>query len=358
MRREHASLIAWARGLGLALIVAAGFASIVGSGGGIGLGYLVGICDVYPDSCAPLPPTIVIAPARATVQVGDTLAFTTQATGFADPTYQWQRSADGGKTYLDIAGATAASHTLAGANLGDDATVFHVIARPRGSGGPVTEASSRLAVSSGPGFVFQDGDFPTGGWQLSEISTPPNNGATHTEERAASGGNPDAFRRMTHAMSATQQSLGVLSLSTSAVFDPVQTGAIFVMDYSEDCALLGAGNPIYGVYSSLLIEQAGRHYRPKLLVSESCTSATWTPLRAAASLTAADFELLMGRPCAAGQACPDFSASAPPIRFGFVRFAQANTTPTVHGIDNWKVTVWPRQTRCEPIAAWHLSGRG
>jgi hypothetical protein len=59
-------------------------------------------------------------------------------------------------------------------------------------------------------------------------------------------------------------------------------------------------------------------------------------------LAAADFELLDGPVCPAGETCPDFSASAPRIRFGFVRFAQSNTTPTVHGIDNWKVTVWRR----------------
>jgi hypothetical protein len=52
--------------------------------------------------------------------------------------------------------------------------------------------------------------------------------------------------------------------------------------------------------------------------------------------------LLEGPTCSAGQVCPDLSGNAPPLRFGFVRFAQANSTPTVHGIDNWKVTVWRR----------------
>ena len=341
MQREHGSLTAWARRLALACIVSAGLVAIVGSGGG-SFGFDDRICDVYPESCGPLPPTVAIAPARATLQVGGTMTFRAQPTGFADPTYQWRRSADGGRTVVDIAGATAESYTLAGANLGDDAAVFSVAVRPRGSSGPVAEASSRIVVSSAPGVVFQDGDFQPSGWQVSEISRPPANGATHTEERAASGGNPNAFRRMTHTFPATQQSLGVMNLSASAVYDPAVSGAIRAIDYTEDCAVLGAGNPTFQVFSSLLIEQGGRRYRPNLLASDSCASATWTPQLQAASMASTDFELLDGPACLAGQACPDFSASALPIRLGFVRFAQANTTATVHGIDNWKVTVWRR----------------
>ena len=341
MRIERSTLTGWTRGLALAVVVATGLVSIIGSGGGA-VGFLGSACDVYPESCGPLPPTVVIAPARATVQVGAALTLSAQPTGFADPTYQWQRSADGGRTFVDIVGATAASYTLASANLGDDATLFSVVVRPRGSSSPLALASSQLAVSSAPGVVFQDGDFLNADWQVSEISTPPNNGATHTEQRVASGGTPDAFRRMTHTLPANQQSLGVLNLSASAIYNPMLSGAIYVIDFAEDCVLLSAGNPTFLVWSTLLIEQAGRRYRPKLLVSDSCASAAWTPLRKATSLAGADFELLDGPACSEGQVCPDFSGNGPPIRFGFVRFAQANATPTVHGIDNWQVTVWRR----------------
>ena len=157
MQREHGSLTAWARRFALVCIFSAGLVAIVGSGGSGGggsFGFNDRICDVYPDSCGPLPPTVAIAPARATLQVGGTLTFRAQPTGFADPTYQWQRAADGGRSCVDIVGATAESYRLAGANLGDDAAVFHVIVRPRGSSGPVAEASSRIAVSSAPGVIF------------------------------------------------------------------------------------------------------------------------------------------------------------------------------------------------------------
>lgn len=338
MRTEHSTLTRWTRGLVLAFIVTAGLVSIVGSGGG---GYTDAICVAYPDACGPPPPTVTITPERTTVQVGGNQTFTAQPTGFADPTYQWQRSADGGRTFVDIEGATAASYTLVAANLSDDATVIHVVARARPGGGPLAEASSRLAVSPLPGIVFQDGEFAGANWQVTAISIPPNNGATHTEDQAADGGNPAAFRRMTHTFPANQQSLGVMNLSASALYEPAVSGAILSIDYSEDCALFSAGNPTFQVYAALLIEQAGRRYRPRALAS-ACTSPSWTSFRKDASLAAADFDLLDGPACGAAQACPDFSATGPPIRLGFVRFAAANTTPTVHGIDNWKVTVWRR----------------
>jgi hypothetical protein len=146
---------------------------------------------------------------------------------------------------------------------------------------------------------------------------------------------------MTHTFPPNQQSLGVMNLSASAVYDPAVSGAILTIDYSEDCALFSAGNPLFQVYPALLIEQAGRRFRPRTLAS-ACASPSWTITQYGASLTAADFDLLEGPACSAALACPDFSATAPPIRFGFVRFAQANGTPTVHGIDNWKVSVWRR----------------
>jgi hypothetical protein len=338
MRNELSTLPRWNRGLVLAFIAVAGFASIVGSGGG---GYTDPICVAYPDACGPLPPTVTITPERATVQVGGNQTFTAEPAGVADPSYQWRRSSDGGRTFVDIEGATASSHTLTAASLGDDATVFHVIVWRRGSNGPLAEASSRLAVSPLPGIVFQDGEFASANWQVSAVSSPPNNGATHTEDQAADGGNPATFRRMTHTFPANQQSLGVMNLSASAVYEPAVSGAILSIDYSEDCALFSAGNPTFQVYPALLVEQAGRRYRPSALAG-ACTSPAWTSFRKGVSLVAADFDLLEGPACGAAQVCPDFSAGAPPIRLGFVRFAAANTTPTVHGIDNWSVTVWRR----------------
>ncbi len=339
MSREHPSFSRWLRGLGLTGVLVSGLLTILGSSSEGG--YTELLCSTYPDACGPLPPTVAVMPGRATVQVANNVTFTAQTAGMADPIYQWQRAASATGNFVNIAGATAASYTLVGANLSDDAAVFRVVASPRG-GGTGADGRSRLAVSSAPAVVFQDDDFASNGWQVSEISKPANSGATHTEERATSGGSPSAYRRMSHTFPANQQSLGVLNLSITAVYDPAVSGAIHVVDYAEDCALLGAGSPLYTVASSLLLEQAGRRYRPAVISAGNCSGSAWTPLREAASLAASDFELLEGPACGAGQQCPDFSASALPIRFGFTRFAGANSTPTVHGIDNWKVSVWRR----------------
>jgi hypothetical protein len=55
-------------------------------------------------------------------------------------------------------------------------------------------------------------------------------------------------------------------------------------------------------------------------------------------LPPADFRLFDGPACATGEACPDFSASAAPMRFGYWRIVfAAPGQSAAHGIDNWKV---------------------
>lgn len=67
------------------------------------------------------------------------------------------------------------------------------------------------------------------------------------------------------------------------------------------------------------------------------------PRGAYAGLTARDFYQFDGPPCGTGEACPDLAAGAAPLRFGFLRIADAWVEgPVVHGIDNWRVAVWPR----------------
>ena len=61
------------------------------------------------------------------------------------------------------------------------------------------------------------------------------------------------------------------------------------------------------------------------------------------SLAPADFRLFDGPACATGEACPDFSASGAPMRFGYWRASLGNPGGSIaHGIDNWKVTLWKR----------------
>ncbi len=94
--------------------------------------------------------------------------------------------------------------------------------------------------------------------------------------------------------------------------------------------------------SFLLVEQAGRRFVANNIGSSDCRLPSWTG-GSRASLRPLNFSQLDGPACAAGATCPDFSASAPPLRFGFwrVAFGLAGEVVT-HGIDNWRVTVWPQ----------------
>jgi hypothetical protein len=97
-----------------------------------------------------------------------------------------------------------------------------------------------------------------------------------------------------------------------------------------------------------MIEQGGRRYVPTPDGHDGaayCISF-WEPAPALRSVAAGEFTLVDGPACAVGEACPDFSAQAAPIRLGFetaidVRFATSAVT-VVQGIDNWRVAVWRR----------------
>ena len=91
----------------------------------------------------------------------------------------------------------------------------------------------------------------------------------------------------------------------------------------------------------MTIEQGARRYLWN--VPESCTRGSWTAAMGRASLVASDFSLVDGPACGAGERCPDFSVNAAPLRFGYRRLAYGVGGDTiVHGIDNWRVTVWRR----------------
>jgi hypothetical protein len=146
---------------------------------------------------------------------------------------------------------------------------------------------------------------------------------------------------MVHNMSAGPSSLSVLHVAAAASYDPAIQGAIYTIDYEEDCISLDSSASNIAAASSLLIEQAGRRYVTSAPLY--CLSRQWAAMPPQYSLGPLDFVRIEGPDCAAGEQCPDFSASAQPLRFGFARRVEVNTggaASIAHGIDNWKVTVW------------------
>lgn len=346
MRPEFHLPSTWRRTGAVAAITAIGLLGIVGSGGSVDApecSFFSSTCNPGGGSVEPSAAALVV-PARQSVQAGTTAVFSAQ-TNVAAASYQWQRSSDAGQTFADIAGATSAAFTLANVQLGDDALVFRVrVQGGAASAGSTAFASGRLAVSSLPGVVFEDADFQSALWVVSATADPTQGGPTSSEERLATGGNPGAQRSMVYAMTAGTSALRGFHAALSANYDPPSQGAINVIDYREDCIRQSTGTATANVQATVLLEQGGRRY--VTATSMLCTAAVWATSDSFLSLKAADFVQLDGPPCRAGVSCPDFAASAAPLRFGFTRrvvLAAGQPAGTVvHGLDNWKVTVWRR----------------
>lgn len=72
-------------------------------------------------------PTIATQPASKSVTQPDTATFSVTATGAPTPTYQWQVSADGGTTFLNINGASSNSYTTPTTLGSDNGKQFRVV---------------------------------------------------------------------------------------------------------------------------------------------------------------------------------------------------------------------------------------
>jgi hypothetical protein len=343
---DHHFFRSWLRRIALAAVAALGLAAIVGSGGG---GGDAPECSFFSNACnpgftpAPATPAASIYPFKLTVRAGTSAVFTAQTSGIDRPSFQWQRSADGGANFVDVAGATAATYTLAQAQFADDGAIFRVDVR--GGGGNTVLASSNagtLLVSSLPAVVFSDGEFDPADWSASAIANPALTGPTHSEDRSATGGLPGAFRHMVHTMTAGPSSLRVFNTKASAIYDPQALGAIHAIDYAEDCDRLSATSSSFGVLSYPTIEQAGRHYVSGR--GRGCLSLWVNNFNQLPSLEATDFVQVDGPACDPGAPCPDFSARGAPLRFGFERRVSLQAGVPAgsieHGIDNWRVGVW------------------
>lgn len=71
-------------------------------------------------------PTIATPPVGANVVEPATATFSVSANGTPAPTYQWERSSDGGATFTHIAGATASTYVTPATTPADNATLFRV----------------------------------------------------------------------------------------------------------------------------------------------------------------------------------------------------------------------------------------
>ena len=96
---------------------------------------------------AQVAPAVTTQPAPVTVAAGSPFSFVAAASGLPIPTVQWQRSNDGGTTFVDIAGAMSATYG-ASAAPGDDGLQFRAVFT-NGSGTATTVAAT-LSVTFPP----------------------------------------------------------------------------------------------------------------------------------------------------------------------------------------------------------------
>jgi hypothetical protein len=328
-------------------VAAFGLVAIAGCGGSpdppANCSFFSNVCNPVIDPSPIGPPEAAINPLTLAVQAGAAASFTVQTYGISQERYQWQRSADGGLTYVDVIGATNRMLTLSNTQIADDGAVFRV--EVRGASDNTVLASSNavtLLVSSQPPIFFEDGDFQATDWSAIAIADPAQNGPTHSEDRGASGGLPGAFRHMVHTLTAGPSSLRVFNTKASAVYDPQALGAIHAIDYHEDCTRLAATASSFDVLSYPTLEQAGRRYVSSR--GRGCLSLWVGNFDQIPSLQAADFAQFDGPACGSGSPCPDFSAAGAPLRFGFERrvglLAGVAAGLIEHGIDNWRLSVW------------------
>ncbi len=97
---------------------------------------------------APVAPAITQQPADASVTAPEAARFSVVASGTPAPTYQWQRSTDGGASFSDIAGANDASYGTGATATAMNGVRFRAIVS--NSAGSVTSAAATLAVAPTP----------------------------------------------------------------------------------------------------------------------------------------------------------------------------------------------------------------
>jgi hypothetical protein len=93
-------------------------------------------------------PAITLNPSDQTVTPGQSVSFTAGASGVPTPTVQWQRSTDGGASFVNVAGATSTTYTFTAA-AGDNANQYRAVFSD-GVGSPATTTAATLTVGTAP----------------------------------------------------------------------------------------------------------------------------------------------------------------------------------------------------------------
>lgn len=186
-----------------------------------------------------------------------------------------------------------------------------------------------VAADPSPPVVFLDTEFVETDWSAQSFF---NNGGAVTQQRSVIGGNPDAYRSMTHDLPPLS-SLSVFHRYEAGSYDPSTQGAIGGISVSLDD--IEFEPPFVGaaVGQLFVVWQGDAYFYAKQNLTY--TSTDWRTRRL--------FCLKPGDFAPYGDKLPDFSSSGAPLRFGVIRSNTNNgTTKSItiqHGLDNFRVAV-------------------
>ncbi len=105
---------------------------------------------------------ITSQPQSASVREGNGVAFSVTVTGGRMPTYQWQQSTDGGRSWTDISGADADTYTISNTTMAMDGNQYRCVVKDAG-GSQVISAAAVLEVYAGSSTIYYALHFETNG---------------------------------------------------------------------------------------------------------------------------------------------------------------------------------------------------
>jgi alpha-tubulin suppressor-like RCC1 family protein len=112
--------------------------------------------DAGARPAAESAPKVSQQPANTAVSAGASAKFTSLGSGTPEPTIQWERSTDGGKTFQPIEGATSTTFTIAITTAAENGYLFRAVFT--NSVGKATSKAATLTVNSKPEVTQQPVD--------------------------------------------------------------------------------------------------------------------------------------------------------------------------------------------------------
>ena len=194
-------------------------------------------------------------------------------------------------------------------------------------------------------FIY-DTEFADTDWSATLVFDNTAGGVTFTATQVATGGNPGAFREITHTYTGPG-GFDIAHFYESASYAPGVSGALASIDMSFDTAFFNypgqGGSPPEAVAIYPAIRQGALVYGTVYAGPYSTsTSPTWET-KTFTGLTASVFFAFAGQSQPSGTQ-PDFSSAGAPLYFGFITGNSSccgGQNVTISGVDNFSVSATP-----------------